>query len=75
MKDTNTIETYDTWLSQYGGYANSMTMRDYFAAQVLQGIWSKSGGFLPDWAEHEIDIAQVAYEMADEMLKVRSYRG
>lgn len=75
MKDNKINETYATWQSKYGDYANSMTLRDYFAAKVLQGIWSKSGGILPDWAEHEIDIAEVAYEMADEMLKVRSYRG
>lgn len=48
-----------------------MTLRDYFAAAALQGIQAKFGGFMPDWAELDSDIAEYCYEVADAMLKAR----
>ena len=54
---------------------NGMTLRDYFAAKLLQAIWSDtqvlamvSRGERGRLAE----IAAGAYEMADAMLKARS---
>ncbi len=67
MKDTNTNENYDTWLSKYGGYANSMTLRDYFAAKAMQGILSFEA--IDEYSAK--DVAFVAYEMADALLKAR----
>ena len=48
-----------------------MSVRDYFAAKALQGIYAHTGGGSPDWAEDDIDVAEHCYEMADAMLKVR----
>ena len=50
-------------LSRYG-----MTLRDYFAAKSLQGMFAS--GNLPKSVSDE-ELAAVAYEMADAMLKAR----
>lgn len=52
---------------------DGMTLRDYFAAKAMQGIFSRTGGYNPEWAENGIDIAEVCYEMADLMLRAREY--
>jgi hypothetical protein len=52
-----------------------MTLRDYFAAKALQSIMGKSEMLLPDWALHDLDVAEVAYEFADAMLKARQSNG
>jgi hypothetical protein len=64
MKDINTDQTYETWLSKYGGYANSMTLRDYFAAKAMQG-------FVANGSTNVQEIAQASYIVADAMLKAR----
>ena len=50
-----------------------MTLRDYFAAKALPGVysefWRTTGHFPPDW---EVGLAHDAYRMADAMLKVRT---
>jgi hypothetical protein len=46
---------------------SGMTLRDYFAAKVLQGVMSKG---LPLTSTYPL-IAGRVYEMADEMLKAR----
>jgi hypothetical protein len=48
---------------QYG-----MTLRDYFAAKALQGMFAS--GNIPKSARDD-ELAEVAYEMADAMLKAR----
>ena len=50
-----------------------MTLRDYFAAKVLAGIWTNSELLktLKRGQESEA-IAMAAYEMADAMLKARN---
>ena len=54
-----------TWVSNDGTCAESgMTLRDYFAAQVLPTVYNNSNG-----PEH---IAQLCYKMADAILKERS---
>jgi hypothetical protein len=48
-------------------YRDGMTLRDYFAAQALQGQLSRpNAGYL---TEH--DHAEYAYMMADAMMKAR----
>lgn len=47
--------------------SRGMSLRDYFAAQAMQGQLSRlSGGYL-----QEEDVAKYAYMMADAMLKAR----
>lgn len=68
MKDTNTDALYETWLSKYGGYANGMTLRDYFASKAMQALLSD-----PDWRQ-DMDFketAYAAYKQADAMLEAR----
>ena len=45
------------------GDHDGMTLRDYFAAKVMQGLLDAAMG--------KSEIAKVAYEMADAMLKAR----
>lgn len=58
--------------SRLGSDADGMTLRDYFAAKVLAGIWTNSELLqtLKRGQESEA-IAMAAYEMADAMLKAR----
>lgn len=68
MKDINTDNTYDTWLSKHGGYASSITLRDYFAAKAMQSM-------LPLFSDRPLkeiqEVPTKAYAMADLMLKAR----
>jgi hypothetical protein len=45
-----------------------MTMRDYFAAKAIQGMFAS--GNLPKSVQDD-ELASVAYEFADAMLKAR----
>ena len=58
-------ETDKTWIKVHGGYAKDMTMRDEFAKQALHGILTRK---VFTTAER---ISEVAYEIADAMLKAR----
>ena len=82
MKDVN--ETYDTWLSKHGGYANNITLRDYFAAKAMVGLMSmqRSEEYVNDQGLQDDDetgtlfvhtrfFAEEAYMIADMMLKAR----
>lgn len=69
MKDINTDNTYDTWLSKHGGYAKDMTLRDYFAAKAMQGILAATLTPNTIWSQDE--VAETAYTVADAMLKER----
>lgn len=44
-----------------------MTLRDYFAAKAMQGMLAENGG----GAISNSQLANFAYEIADEMLKAR----
>ena len=50
-----------------------MSIRDYFAAKVVQGLWANATALaqMPAGTEAE-SIASVAYDVADAMLKERS---
>ena len=47
--------------------ATGMTLRDYFAAKAMEGMYAK--GSFPTGIM--LDTAKEAYEMADAMLKAR----
>ena len=73
MKEEKIDAPYEAWLSKYGGYANGMTLRDYFAAKAMQaGI-----GLIPNMAQPREGvtvpraITEMAYEIADAMLEAR----
>ena len=67
MKDQKTDDTYETWLSKYGGYANGMTLRDHFAGLAMQALIQHLTG-----NDNEIvDTAEDAYSFADAMLRAR----
>jgi len=66
MKDATISETIDpTWMEKTGGYAKDMTLRDYFAGQVLK-LYSN------DKPSHMQLNAEQAYMQADLALKERS---
>ena len=50
-----------------GGGVNcmGMTLRDYFAAQAMQGLLASREGYMSD------ELADYAYLIADDMLKAR----
>jgi len=58
-------ETDKTWIEVHGGFAKDKTLRDEFAGQALHGILTRK---VFTTAER---ISEVAYEIADAMLKAR----
>jgi hypothetical protein len=50
------------------GKGFGMTMRDYFAAQAMQGMLAACTGWSDAYQER---MAKASYKMADEMLKAR----
>jgi hypothetical protein len=76
---TNPVEMVDpNWMSKTGGYAKDMTLRDYFAAQVIQGyaaseyyVDADNGGHLTAHWINDDAMARGAYAVADAMLKAR----
>jgi hypothetical protein len=62
-EDTTLIDP--TWMRKTGGYAKDMTMRDEFAGQALHGILTRKVFITAE------RISEVAYEIADAMLKAR----
>ena len=58
------VPTYFT-----GKHAVSMTLRDYFAAKVMQALVTEKDSNGELWSEG--DVAELAYSQADAMLKAR----
>jgi hypothetical protein len=58
------------------GY-RGMSLRDYFAAKAMQGLFSSMGEITKSWSQMARDIplkdyiSEYAYEVADAMLKQR----
>ncbi len=50
---------------------SGMTLRDYFAAKAMQGWLSTYGADVPQQSVRAENIAMLAYEIADAMLKAR----
>ena len=48
-----------------------MSLRDYFAAQAMQGLQENSAPEIRIMCHSVEEIARIAYEMADAMLKER----
>ena len=57
-----------TAYDENGHMAQGMTLRDYFAAKAMQGMFAS--GNLPQSVQDD-ELAFAAYKMADEMLKAR----
>ena len=56
---------------------SGMTLRDYFAAQAMQGALAMEGGEIPLTAFESVDVQAIAdacYETADAMLAAREKR-
>ena len=61
-------------VEQPNGYMKAvegMTLRDYFAAKAMQGWLSTYGADVPQQSVRAENIAMLAYEIADAMLKAR----
>ena len=75
MKDIQITMEDDTWMEKTGGYAKDMTLRDYFAAQALTGaqVWDAVlNGKNAVLANGGTDkLAEIAYAVADAMMKAR----
>lgn len=68
-ENQNTDSTYEAWLSKHGGYANSITLRDYFAAKAMQGFAARD--VFDNGLATPYQRANLAYIEADAMLKAR----
>ena len=53
-------------------YHHSMTLREYFAAQAMQGILAGTLAPTVIWSQAALDVAKTAYNMADAMLQERN---
>jgi hypothetical protein len=56
-----------TWMTKNGGFAKDMTMRDHFAGLAMQNI----GDLITKPYNNLQSKAEIAYEIADAMLKAR----
>ena len=69
MKDNVEVaKEYTDWHIKTGGFARDMTMRDYFAGIAMQAIRASD---IEDMVSAK-DLAVLAYQDADAMLKERS---
>ena len=59
------VSEYQSWVSRFGGFAKDMTIRDYFAAEVLPTLIAN------DQTDLDEDVRD-AYMIADKMLKERA---
>jgi hypothetical protein len=59
-------------IQSYTCAEKGMTMRDYFAAQAMQGFCSTLGDVSPNSPPYWSVLAGDAYEMADAMMAARS---
>jgi hypothetical protein len=56
-----------TWMQKTGGFAKDMTLREWYAGLAMQGLISH---IIKDKSFNE-DAAELAYHIADAMLKAR----
>lgn len=66
------VETYDT--GETKRVAAGVTVRDWFAAQALAGLLARPGSPVPQQFEFEGNVALIAYDLADAMLRAREVR-
>jgi hypothetical protein len=71
MKNTNTggpaFPVQSVYIEDQDTNSCGMTLRDYFAAQAMQGLLST----VKDEEWQYDDVAVIAYGMADEMMEAR----
>ena len=68
MSNTNTGESAFPLATDGGHFSEGMTLRDYFAAEAMQGILqAKDVHDSREW----YNTAWIAYQISDEMLKAR----
>ena len=65
MKD---IPAFPVGLEAFGEDKTGMTLRDYFAAKAMQGMFASQGNMLVVTKEY---LAETSYEYADAMMKAR----
>jgi len=68
MKDIPAFPLHNHGTQTLGMHFTGMTLRDYFAAQALQGIvrtFTEIGDYLPE------NLSEDAYKIADAMMKER----
>jgi DNA-directed RNA polymerase alpha subunit len=65
MKE-DTTKISPTWMSKTGGYASSMTLRDWFAGMAMKGF------IVLDLTSKNDELAREVYKLADAMLKERN---
>lgn len=67
------MKVFPTVLKEHGGESDGMDLRDYFAAQVMEGICAGDWKFdLKDGTVTWVEIAaKRAYEIADAMIEAR----
>ena len=69
MKDNQEIaKEYTDWMVKTGGYARDKTLRDHFAGIAMQAIRASD---IEDMVSAK-DLAVLAYQDADAMLKERA---
>ena len=70
-----TLSAFPTDPTSHNEFDTGMTLRDYFAAKAMQVLMTETDGInddnpgSPRWQSSE--VAELAYEQADAMLKAR----
>jgi len=59
---------YTDWMVKTGGYARDMTLRDHYAGLAMQGLLTAE--IVGDYSNDH--VAEIAYVIADAMLKERN---
>lgn len=68
IETANRMVAVEKKRKQGGDVVGTLTLRDYFAAQAMQGMLAACTG----WSENAQErLAKCSYKMADEMLKER----
>ena len=65
-------------LEKFGDYALDVTVRDYFATKAMSCLmfdkkhnWGSGGSLGKGWLEGIAKMSELAYEIADAMMKAR----
>lgn len=68
MSNTNEQQAFPMACHLSQSILPGMTLRDYFAAKAMQGMFCHDTSFVKEWQDQ---AARDAYAMADAMLKAR----
>jgi uncharacterized protein CbrC (UPF0167 family) len=64
----NDIPAFPQYKYHPDPFSHGMTLRDYFAAKAMQGMFASQGNMLAVTKEY---LAETSYEYADAMMKAR----